>query len=140
MLNHIRKHFQESGIEEVQMAAVLGETLRIAQALQGAGEKFELDQGIRNHFKEIGLSNDQIDRIVGIASRIAHSGDNGEQRNSEDQQHDKNPRLAKYRELVARIQAAVESGELSPEEAEQKLLAIRQELFGKKREHHSGSK
>ena len=114
----IRNHLKENGITDNQIEQVLGGMLRVVHEMKSEGEEFELDPRLRDYFGEIGLTDEQIELVQGIARRILHSlKERGEgQREAASDLDD----------IGRRIRAAVERGELTPEEGRERMAAARQ--------------
>ena len=80
--------------------------------------------------KGVGLAAKQIELVQGLARRILHGlkqrGEGDRDAGNEDK------RAAKYRAIEARIKAAVDAGKISEEDAERKLEAVKDRMFGDK--------
>jgi hypothetical protein len=80
------------------------------------------------------LSKDDAERkLVALRKKMfGNSADKRAEGDSDDREME--ARKRRYMELMSKIEAAVEAGELSKSDAEKKLVALRKELFGKLRD------
>ncbi len=136
----------ETGVTRDQSEEVLGVIVRIVHAKlehaklehakQANGDRAtsgDIDARLRDHLESaLGLSEEQIDTVIGLADRLAaHAAE----------QHKKHHEAALEKhhaalhDVMKKIRAAVEHGDLTPDEAKAKIEAIHEKL-----RHAGGSK
>jgi hypothetical protein len=132
--DRLREHLDKSGFSDEQNEQSLGGMLRLVHEMQEAGEDVEMDPRLLNYFKEeVALTDEQVTLVRELARQVSNV-----RRHREHEQGEKE-RLVKYRAIESRIRTAVETGRLSREEAEMKLMETRRQMFERKEERRSGA-
>lgn len=131
----------ETGVTRDQSEEVLGVIVRIVHAKlehakQADGDRAtpgDLDARLRDHLESaLGFSEEQIETVIGLADRLAAHAAEQHRKHHEaalEKHH------AALHEVMKKIRAAVESGDLTPDEAKAKIEAIHEKL-----RHAGGSK
>lgn len=124
VIDRLRNVLEENEFSDRQIETALGGILRIVHEMREAGEDIELDVRLLDYFREEAeLTDDQIKLVWRLAQRISRS------LRDEDRRGDEDERLEEYRAIESRIREAVETGKLSPEDAEMKLMEVRTRMF-----------
>jgi polyhydroxyalkanoate synthesis regulator phasin len=124
MLRRIAGVLGEAGIPREQIRPVLRAMHRIAGEIQAEGDAFELDPGMQAYLEELGLSGEQIELVVGLSERLTVAR---AERGGDDVR-------ARWESLRRRVEAGVESGEMTREQADELYRQLRERLHAARRD------
>jgi hypothetical protein len=110
----------KGGLTEEQTEQALGGMLRVAFEIKSEGAKFELEPRIKSYFQEtVGLNEEQTTLVVRLSRRIsAGIPDHGRG----------DARRKANEQAVAKIKEAIASGEITEEEGQAKMQAMRKRM------------
>jgi polyhydroxyalkanoate synthesis regulator phasin len=117
---------EEAGVQRDSIRPALGMARRLAGQIAEEGNRFEMGEDTANYLrKELNLNREQIGVVLRIAEHLADLAERGSKEER------------RFREIAERIEAAVERGDLSKEDAERKLIEMRKEMFGNDEDRES---
>lgn len=131
----------KGGLPRSQMHEVLGSIKKIVGERRREGAAFEVDPAIQKHLGALGLNSEQIALVHSLAERVHAMGLAEEQAKTEAKDRARgehgsvaasNNRDKLYQSFELQLQAAVDAGELTAAEADKKLKALSESLFGEK--------
>lgn len=105
----------EAGIPREQVREVMGAMKRIMGEMKAEGNAFELDPQLREYLEERGLTTEQIELVVGLSERVLDASERGNARPD-------------WEQIKRRIEAAVERGDLTREEADAKYRELKERM------------
>ena len=118
-----RGALEDAGFTADQMRMARGVIMRMAFAMKAAGEDYEMNPRMQSFLEEkADLSDAQIELLEGLAERVAMRMPEGAAQWGE-KMRSRRDRMKKMRE---KIEAAVENGEMTREEADAKYQEIRE--------------
>ncbi len=116
----------EAGIPRENIRPVFGAIKRIAGEIKAEGDAFEVDAAIVEYLQAQNLTAEQIELVVGIARRLAHH--DGEARREHVELRHREAMRFNWESSKEKIEAAVEAGTLTREEADARYVEIRKKL------------
>ena len=125
MVEKAREALEDAGFTSDQMRMARGVIMRMAFAMKSAGDDYEMNPRMQSFLEEkANLSDEQIELLEGLAERVAMRMPEGAAKWGEKMQN-RRDRMKKMRE---KIEAAVENGEMTREEADAKYRQMRERM------------
>ncbi len=142
-LERVKTYFGgEGGMNEKQVEIAMSAMLRTLPAMLEQGENYKLDPELARVLTLRGFTREQIALIEGMARGFdperrlkgtrSREGDSEARERATDIEEGEDPRVKRYRAFQATIKDAVASGRMTPEEAEEELIAVRKRMFGRR--------
>ncbi len=119
----------DSGLEREKIREVVAVIQKIVAEIREEGNSFKLDEEIEEYLtEELELSQEQVRQVVEIAERLADARSEGKSAS--------NVRISpeEFERTVDRIRAAVQRGDITEEEARDKISELRQRVADRRRE------
>lgn len=130
MAEKARAALEDAGFTSDQMRMARGVIMRMAFAMKSAGDDYEMNPRMQSFLEEkANLSDEQIELLEGLAERVAMRMPEGAAKWGEKMQN-RRDRMKKMRE---KIEAAVENGEMTREEADAKYREMRERMMKARR-------
>ena len=132
------KAVHSEGVKREVLEPVMGIMLRSIYMMREGGEESGYKR-LDAKMTELGLTRPQSETVFGLAKKLAHAlelrDDKINQHNEEANRRGYDELHAKYQARVDQIKQEVGAGNLSPEEAREKLLKLRQRMEVAKDQH-----
>ena len=126
MVERVRGALEEADFSPEQMRMARGVIMRMAFAMKSGGDDYEMNPRMKAFLEEKAEFNDeQIALLEGIAKRVSMRMPEGGHRGPHGRGAEMRKRFEKMRE---KIESAVESGEMTREEADAKYREIRERM------------
>ena len=136
-LRRIAGALAEVGVQRDSMGPTIEIIRKVARDIQEKGNSFKLDKEIAVYLSdELNLSREQIGHVIEIAERLADSYEGDE----DNREREMDSREREFKGVMNRIKAAVEKGEYSAEQAEEKIAELRARYFGNRRDNENESR
>ena len=136
-LRRIAGALAEVGVQRDSMGPTIEIIRKVARDIQEKGNSFKLDKEIAVYLSDkLNLSREQIGQVIEIAERLADSYEGDE----DNREREMDNREREFKGVMNRIKAAVEKGEYSAEQAEEKIAELRVRYFGNRRDNEDDNR
>ncbi len=122
-LEHVHQALAEHGIQDpLQRHRAIEVLLRITQMMNAVDGEFEMPDEMRHHLiEEMKLSEPQAKLLFDLARRLDHESKTGQKQNSESDREATEKKIVQWIESIGeKLEKAVDSGDLSEENAWEK--------------------